>query len=75
MGEVSKPTRAIERAQGHIKAGFDRASRNIANVPLGKEQVDPRTHKKRLKQGVDSGMDTTLARLLIDIRNDSGEDK
>lgn len=69
MGDVSKPTRAIHKAHVNILKGFDRAKASMADVPLGKEKVDPRTHKKRLKQGLEPGMDTDLTRMLLDMRN------
>lgn len=68
MSEVSKLTRAAQRAHVNVLKGFDRAKREMADIPLGHERVDPRTHKKRVEEGRVSGLDPTLARILYQIR-------
>jgi hypothetical protein len=71
MAKVSTPTRAIEKAHHRVLKGFDRASRRIANLQLGEEEVDPRTKKKRMTTGENEpGLDTKLSEILYRMRSE-----
>lgn len=67
MGEVSRPTRSIQRAHANILKAYERAEKGIAHIPLGHEKLDPRTAKKRAEE-VSPGMDADLHRMLYEIR-------
>ena len=69
QGQVSKATRIMERAKPRIMASLARAKNSYANVPLGEKKLDPRTVKKREEAAkMQPGMDTTLTRLLYEMR-------
>lgn len=68
-GTQSKPTLAINRASTNIMKALNRAKGNIADIPLGETRFDPRTEKKRSEQTqLDPGMDSTLTRILNEMR-------
>ena len=71
MSQVSKATRVSERAGAHILKGYERARSSLADIPLGEKKLDPRTEKKRAQEKqLDPGMDTTLTRLLYQMRSE-----
>jgi hypothetical protein len=70
MAEVSKATRIQEMAKKRITASLARAKRQYANIPLGEKKLDPRTIKKREDAAKsDASLDTTLNRLLYEMRS------
>lgn len=69
MPQVSMPTRVMAKASDRIMRGYDRARGHMADIPLGEKKLDPRTEKKRAQENqLDPGMDTTLTRLLYQMR-------
>jgi len=69
-GQVSKATRAMERAHANAFKALDRAKRELADIPLGQTKYDPRTEKKRAEGNqINPHMDTTLTRILHEIRS------
>ena len=72
-GQISKPTRAIEKASVSIMKALERAKANMADIPLGQVKYDPRTERKRAQEGqIDPHMDTTLRRILYEQRQNNG---
>lgn len=69
-GQVSKATRAIERAHENAFKALERAKRELADIPLGETRHDPRTERKRAEENqIDSLMDTTLTRISHELRS------
>ena len=69
-GQISQATRIQMKAKERIKASLAKAKERYANIPLGETRYDPRTEKKRAQETqLDPGMDTTLTRLLHEMRN------
>jgi hypothetical protein len=70
MPEISRATRIQLKAKERIVANLARAKNSYANIPLGEKRYDPRTEKKRAEAAkMEPGMDTTLHRLLYEMRN------
>ena len=68
-GKVGKSTRVTEKAGVHIMRALERAKGSLADIPLGVHKLDPRTEKKRaLETQHDPLVDTTLTRLLYELR-------
>lgn len=55
MAKRSGPTHAIHMAHRNLTEGFARAHRRTANIPLGKEELDPRTVERR-RQALAKGL-------------------
>lgn len=75
MAEVGKSTRVVNKASVNIMKALERAQGSLADIPLGVTKLDPRTEKKRA-QDANSELDTTLTRLLYEMRGkmtDPGE--
>lgn len=69
MAEIGKSTRVVNRASVNILKALGRAKGSLADIPLGHKRVDPRTAKKHAQQEQnDPGIDTTLTRLLFEMR-------
>ena len=69
-GQISKATRAIERAHAQAFKALERAKGELADIPLGQTRHDPRTEKKRAEANqMDPLMNTTLTRILHEMRN------
>ena len=69
MAEIGKSTRVVNKASVNILKALERARGSLADIPLGHKRVDPRTAKKHAQQGQpDPGVDTTLTRLLFEMR-------
>lgn len=47
---------------------LERAKGNLADIPLGETKLDPRTEKKRAAEMPSGEMNTTLSRILYDMR-------
>lgn len=67
MAEIGKSTRLVNKAATNIMAALERAKGSLADIPLGVTKLDPRTEKKRA-QDPNRGVDTTLTRLLYEMR-------
>lgn len=71
-GTIGKTTRVTERAGTNIMKALERAKSSLADIPLGEVKYDPRTMKKReQEQQLDPGMDSSLVRILHDIRTNT----
>jgi hypothetical protein len=70
MAEIGKSTRIVNKASAHVLAALERAKGSLADIPLGVENLDPRTVKKRATE-MPPGMETTLTRLLYQQQNDT----
>lgn len=74
MAEIGKSTRIVNKASSHIMAALERAKGSLADIPLGEERLDPRTEKKRAAaEKTDPIVDTTLTRLLYEMRQPQQE--
>lgn len=67
MAEIGKTTRVVNKASVNIMKALERAKGSLADIPLGVTKLDPRTEKKRA-QDPNPGVDTTLTRLLYEMR-------
>lgn len=74
MGEISKATRVVQMAHPRAKAAYERAKQSLAHIPLGQEKLDPRTVKKRSEGAKGEGLDSTLSRMLYQMRNTAQEE-
>ena len=71
-GKVGKSTRVVEKAGVNIMRALERAKGSLADIPLGVHKLDPRTEKKRaLETQHDPQVDTTLTRLLYEMRGNN----
>ena len=69
MAETSKATKAVNKASVNIMKSLERARGSLADIPLGEMKLDPRTEKKRAQEkAIAPGIDTTLTRLLDELR-------
>lgn len=67
MAEIGKSTRVVNKASANIMKALDRAKGSLVDIPLGVTKLDPRTEKKRAEDP-NPGLDTTLTRLLYELR-------
>lgn len=68
MAEIGKSTRVVNKASINILKALNRAKGSLADIPLGVTKLDPRTEKKRAQEDPHAGLDTTLTRLLYEMR-------
>lgn len=67
---IGKSTRIVQKASGGIMSALERARGSLASIPLGEKRLDPRTQKKRdAAEKTDPLVDTTLTRILYEMRN------
>lgn len=72
MAEIGKTTRVVNKASVNIMKALERAKGSLADIPLGVTKLDPRTEKKRA-QDPNAEVDTTLTRLLYEMRGKNTE--
>lgn len=67
---ISTATEIHEMVKPRIMESLALAKRRMANIPLGQKKLDPRTIKKREEESqIPPGMDSTLGRMLYEMRN------
>lgn len=70
MTQPTKINRIIEMAKPRVMASLTRAKNSMGDARIGEKKLDPRTVKKREAENkMPAGTDTTLTRLLYEMRN------
>lgn len=72
MAQIGKSTRVVNKAGVNIMRALERAKGSLADIPLGVTKLDPRTEKKRAEDP-NPGLDTTLTRLLYEMRGKNAD--